>query len=106
MATTFHASERAVSRLAAAGIDPRVVLNEADVIARRFRDTSIAVRLRALGEKYGDNRADVMARESNGDEVWMVAREGVVRTVMLRRSTQPRTRDAFGVAMVARVDEK
>lgn len=106
MALTFHAGERAAERLTAAGIDPAVVMREADVIARRFATTSIAVRLRALSAKYGDNRADVLSRESNGDEVWAVCREGTVRTVMLRRSTQPRTKEAFGVALVARIEEK
>lgn len=38
---------------------------------------------------------------SNGDTVWAIVREGRIVTVMLRRSTQPATPDAFGVDVVA-----
>lgn len=37
---------------------------------------------------------------SNGDEVWAVLEEGKVKTVMLRRSTQPRSRWALQVDQV------
>lgn len=37
---------------------------------------------------------------SNGDEVWAILRAGKVRTVMLRRSSQPRHARAFDVDQV------
>lgn len=37
---------------------------------------------------------------SNGDEVWAIIEAGKVRTVMLRRSTQPRSAAAFSVDKV------
>jgi hypothetical protein len=37
---------------------------------------------------------------SNGDEVWVVLDHGEVRTVMLRRSSQPRNAQAFSVDRV------
>lgn len=38
--------------------------------------------------------------DSNGDEVWAILEAGAVKTVMLRRSTQPRNREAFTVDQV------
>lgn len=103
---TIHAVDRAHERLIDAGIDPKVVLREADVIARTHRTMDLAVRMRVLSGTHGDSRADVMSRESNGDEVWAICRGGFVKTVMLRRSTQPRTAAAFGVDRVARIEVK
>jgi hypothetical protein len=37
---------------------------------------------------------------SNGDEVWAILRDGAVATVMLRRSSQPRSAQAFSVDKV------
>lgn len=37
---------------------------------------------------------------SNGDEVWAIIRDGEVKTVMLRRGTQPKTRTALRVEEV------
>lgn len=37
---------------------------------------------------------------SNGDEVWAIIGDGKVLTVMLRRSSQPRTAQAFSVDRV------
>jgi hypothetical protein len=104
--TTSHATERAVERLADAGIDPKVVLNEADRIAAAYHAYSLAVRMRTLNMIHGDTKAAFMERESNGDEVWAICRGGTVRTIMLRRSTQPKTPAAFGVDRVARIEGK
>ena len=104
---TIHASERANERLIEAGISPAVILREADIIARAHRDLDLAVRMRVLKGTYGDARtANVNDRGSNGDEVWAICRGGFVKTVMLRRSTQPRTKEAFGVDRVARIEVK
>ena len=103
---TLHAAERASERLIDAGIDPAVVLREATTIANAHRSVDLAVRMRTLNGTYGDGRADVMSRESNGDEVWAIIRGGTVKTIMLRRSTQPRTPAAFGVDRVARIEVK
>jgi len=104
--TTIHAADRASERLIEAGISPATVLKEADIIARAHRNMDLAVRMRVLSGLHGDNRADVLSRESNGDEVWAICRGGFVKTVMLRRSTQPRTPAAFGVDRVARIEVK
>lgn len=37
---------------------------------------------------------------SNGDEVWAILEDGAVKTVMLRRSVQPRNAEAFEVDKV------
>lgn len=103
MALSLHSVERASERLADAGLRPREVLGVADRVARAFPNESVAVRLAAFGEHRGDAGVDILARESNGDELWAVCRNGDVKTVMFRRSTQPRTREAFGVDRVLRV---
>ena len=45
-----------------------------------------------VGEAWGDR--------SNGNQVWAIVRYGELRTVMLRRSTQPATPQAFNVDKV------
>jgi len=57
------------------------------------RDISIAVLVLRL--KAQRNRA--WGEVSNGDQVWAIVRGGRVKTVMLRRSTQPATADAMRV---------
>jgi len=103
---TSHASERAFERLSEAGINPATVMREASTIAKAYSAHSLAVRMRQLTMIHGDTKAAFMERESNGDEVWAVCRHGSVTTIMLRRSTQPRTPAAFGVDRVARIEVK
>jgi hypothetical protein len=103
---TLHATDRANERLIEAGINPSTVLREADIIARTHRSMDLAVRMRVLDGTFGDRTEDVMVRGSNGDEVWAICRGGFVKTVMLRRSTQPKTPAAFDVDRVARIEVK
>ncbi len=103
MSLSWHAVDRASDRLRDAGMNPDDVLRLANDVARQVPRGSVAVRLACLAKSVGDLRDDVMTRASNGDEVWAVVRDGVVRTVMLRRSTQPRDPGAFGVDRVLRV---
>jgi hypothetical protein len=103
---TTHATERATSRMADAGIDPEPILATAERIATAYARTSIAVRLTTLPEHHGDTDRPRDERESNGNEVWAVCRGGHVTTIMLRRDTQPRTTEAFGVRYVARLEVK
>ena len=102
MNATIHAIDRTSERLAECGEDPRLVMSEARRIAAAHADKDLAVRMRVLDTAYGDTSGG-SDRQSNGDEVWAVCRHGVVRTMMLRRSSQPRTPDAFRVDLVLRV---
>ena len=99
----MHARERANERMLEAGIDPRLVLAVATKVASAHSTIDLAVRLAVLPQSCGDQRDDVLSRESNGNEVWAICRGGHVVTIMLRRSTQPRTAAAFGVQRVARL---
>lgn len=105
MALSAHAIGRASERLAAAGEDPSLVLRQAEQVARAYPSTSVAVRMRVLPAAFGDVRGGP-ERQSNGDEAWAICRNGYVRTVMLRRSTQPRSPEAFGVSLVFRMEAK
>lgn len=50
--------------------------------------------------KLEGQRNDAWSDESNGDEVWAVLRRGELKTVMLRRSSQPPTAQALRVDKV------
>lgn len=50
--------------------------------------------------RLGHQRNDAWSDESNGDEVWAVLRRGELKTVMLRRSSQPPTAQALRVDKV------
>lgn len=50
--------------------------------------------------KLGRQRGEAWGEQSNGDEVWAVLRRGEVKTVMLRRSSQPPTPEALRVDKV------
>lgn len=100
-----HALTRAEERLIEAGLDPVKVHAKAkelaEVTSRYWQ--SAAVLMVSLDRICGDDRDDVLSRQSNGDEVWAVLREGHVATIMLRRSNQPKRPDAFGVEKVLRM---
>ena len=94
---TSHAVQRVVERCREAGVDPREVLTVAVSEARKCRrDESVAVRCAVLPEQVGE----AWGERSNGNQVWAVVREGKVRTVMLRRQTQPATAQAMRVDRV------
>lgn len=65
-------------------------------MSKRYADKSYAVRILRLTAQRHTPWGEV----SNGDEVWAVVRGGSVRTVMLRRSTQPATPEAMRVDAV------
>jgi ribosome-interacting GTPase 1 len=96
-----HAATRIVERLTDAGFDHSAiahVFETARSIAPRLRKATAVLLLTlpgAVNEAWGDR--------SNGNEVWAVYRGRELRTVFLRRSTQPSTPDAFGVESVLRI---
>ncbi len=102
-AISAHSIERARERLAGTGLDPEAVCIVAARVAAHFASDEVAVRLVTLKRAIGDTSADVMTRQSNGDEVWAICRFGVVATIMLRRSAQPKTPAAFGVRRVTAI---
>lgn len=103
---TTHATQRATDRMTQAGVDPTPILASAERIALAYPGISLAVRLTVLPEHHGDTTSPRDERDSNGNEVWAILRNGHVTTIMLRRDTQPRTTEAFGVNRVARVEVK
>ena len=99
---TGHGSERAVERMAQAGLSANRVLDLADQVAARTV-TDTAVLMVTLPQSAGDQTEDVLSRESNGNEVWSIIRDQRVVTLMLRRSEQPKTREALRVESVIRL---
>lgn len=90
-----HATERAIERIAAAGLSGRKVLDCAADLASRLPDRSAAVLLTTLPEPKGQYWT-----ESNGNQVWAVLRDHRVVTLMLRRDNQPATADRLRVDKV------
>lgn len=93
-----HAAERAASRL-----DPTIraaCIDRAVTYAAEHPTDRHAVRVHAgtafVGTPWG--------ADSNGHDVWAVIEDGVVRTFMYRRRTQPRDRAAFNVRYIALAD--
>ncbi len=93
--TSRHAINRAAERLSPAELAQARAA--ADTYLKAHPRGSHAVRLMSLGKQRGVPWDD----RSNGDEVWAIIRAGRVTTIMLRRSTQPVTRAAFDVDVVA-----
>lgn len=93
-----HATDRALGRLAEAGVDGRAILWRAQKLARRL-DASLSYGVLMLD--LNENVATLDG--SNGDQVWAIIRNQHVVTLMLRRSTQPRTTQALNVDRVGRV---
>jgi hypothetical protein len=99
---TGHGAARAIERMAQAGLNPRTVLDlAAQVAAHAATDT--AALMVTLPTRAGDDRDDVLSRESNGNEVWSIIRDKRVVTLMLRRDDQPKTRTALRVERVIRL---
>jgi hypothetical protein len=88
MKTTDHAARQARLR----GIDPAEV---GAIVDERVGSTTADVAVFC-------GWAEGWAGGSNGDEVWAVARAGVVATVMFRRADQPATPAALRVGRVVR----
>lgn len=93
-----HAYRRTVERLTPA--EQSEFFNRLTVLesyARRHaQGHDWAIRLM----KLQGQRNDAWSDESNGDEVWCILRRGELKTVMLRRSSQPPTAQALRVDKV------
>lgn len=89
-----HAWQRVYERLTPAE-QPEVSRRIAalEQVCWRFAGKDFGIRLVRLGEQRGDAWSD----RSNGDEVWAIVRNGSIKTVMLRRSSQPATTWALRV---------
>lgn len=93
-----HAWQRVISRLQPAeqvAVLGRISVLE-DYLRRHQPGSDIGVRVL----KLDGQRNDAWSDQSNGDEVWAVVRRGDIRTVMLRRSSQPGTAAALRVDRV------
>lgn len=97
-----HGATRAIERMTQAGLDAGRVLDLATQVAAHAA-TDTAVLMVTLPERAGDDRDDVLTRESNGNEVWTIIRNHRVITLMLRRDDQPKTITALRVKRVVRL---
>lgn len=94
---TSHATARAYERFIAAGIgssDAEDIIATAESFAAKcspFED--VALRLRSLSAFIGHAWGDA----SNGDTIVAIIRGRMVQTYMLRRRSQPFTREALNV---------
>ncbi len=87
-AYTLHAFKRQV-RLAEIEdiIDVEAVFNRAVELAKNSKYESEAFRIVVLPKQHNEKWGD----QSNGDELWSMARLQNLITFMFRRSTQPKT---------------
>lgn len=90
-----HALQRAYQRLSNIVQDPTALLKAAQKAHNYNRHQ--AIRVAVLQQQYGDTKGSIYDRESNGEEVWVVCRQGKVTTIMFRRSTQPKVANSFSV---------
>lgn len=95
MRTNTHALDRLNTRLTADERTEAIMNIEAavEVVGRDVSMAVYAVRLNAHRDSSCDSK-------SNGENVVAIVRNGVVKTVMLRRDNQPRTRTALRVDKV------
>jgi len=94
-----HAYRRINERLRDAGLDQEIIdriYRVAEALAAECQTGSEAIRLLALKVQVNDVRGE----RSNGDELWAIVRAKRLHTVMLRRSTQPKTPKALRVQKV------
>ena len=96
---TAHALHQTTQRLRDAGI-------EAPIIAKIYRAAEGLAALSSVGAeairllKLSAQVNQAYGLRSNGDEVWAIIRNRQLKTVMLRRSSQPQTPAAFRVEKV------
>ena len=81
------------------GIDTNVILRVIDHKLDGVNTSSAAVYVGRLTQKVVRDEEPVLG--SNGDQVWAIVRNGFVKTVMFRRSSQPATCEALRVELVA-----
>lgn len=89
-----HAWDRIRERLTP--VEQEQVQLRAALALKHADARSFAIRLLILPRQRNEAWSDV----SNGDEVWGIVRDREMRTVMLRRSTQPATAAAMRVDYV------
>lgn len=100
--STGHGTQRAIERMAQAGLSAGTVLDLAKQVAAHAAVDTAALMV-TLPTRAGDDRDDVLTRESNGNEVWTIIRDHRVITLMLRRDDQPKTRTALRVERVIKL---
>lgn len=94
-----HAYERVTERMSEAGYGTATIEKvywAAGQLAAASTAESEAIRLVNLDGQVGKAWSD----RSNGDEVWAIVRGRNLVTIMLRRSSQPKTPAALKVAKV------
>ena len=93
-----HAWVRLMERLTPA--EQQALLNRVTVVEhygrRHAQGHDWGIRLLRLGSQ----RNETWSEASNGDEVWAILRRGEIKTIMLRRSSQPATAAALRVDKV------
>lgn len=97
---TRHAMERVKERLDAAGVDTEALVRLATGIAAANRHRDVALRLIRLADAQGDTTHAYMERESNGTDLWAIARQGSIETMFWRRAEQSVTPVALRVDQV------
>ncbi len=97
---TSHLYDRLKERLAGVVNNAEVLIAVAAAFVSTAPNRAVAMKVADLGRKYGDQQAQVLNRASNGDEAWVVARDGRLVTVMYRRSQQPKRCSAFDTHLV------
>lgn len=96
-----HAAERAAYRLADLPADVREkTVRLADAYAASHPADRHAVRCASTSTFHGSP----WGAESNGQDVWAIVEDGVVRTFMYRRRSQRADRAAFNVRYIALED--
>jgi len=96
-ALTRHAAERAIVRLGDLRSDLRLTATRRAVaFAVGHPRGSYAVRVMRDATMHGVPWSE----SSNGTDVWAIIRDGEVRTMMYRRSSQPATPKALRVMFV------
>lgn len=99
-ALTDHASQRALQRVADEGLAVEPIVRLAIAFATRYPREDIAVRLYHGVEAHGDTASAIDDRSSNGEDLWVVSRQGLVMTFFWRRAAQPTSPDRFEVRKV------
>ena len=93
-----HALQRLKDRV----ISNNIPLVEVDRILLRLEEIVDESKQDLAVKLYKFNKQQV-SDLSNGDEVWAIIRDNDVKTIMLRRSTQPATCGALRVKRIVRI---
>ena len=86
--------------------DPDRLLNTAHkYVSSSPRNQAVAMKLAALNGRFGHGADEndpkwIPERNSNGNEIWCIARNGKLITIMFRRSSQPTLTQFFHTDLV------